>query len=81
MQFKVRETRLQDFENRQNPIEIENDPFIQLNVKQQELITEWQRRQHGVINNCKEVYNWAIKNGIAKEQARAVLPLEGLTPK
>ena len=45
----------------------------QLNVKQQEL-TEWQRRQHGVINNCKEVYNWAIKNGIAKEQARAVLP-------
>ncbi len=78
MQFKVRETRLQDFENRQNSIEIENDPAIQLNVKQQELITEWQRRQHGVINNCKEVYNWAIKNGIAKEQARAVLP-EGLT--
>ena len=59
-----------------NPIEIENDP-LQLNVKQQEL-TEWQRRQHGVINNCKEVYNWAIKNGIAKEQARAVLPR--LTP-
>ena len=78
MQFKIRETRLQDLKNRQNSIEIENDPAIQLNVKQQELVTEWQRRQHGVINNCREVYEWAIKNGIAKEQARAVLP-EGLT--
>ena len=78
MQFKIRETRLQDLKNRQNSIEIENDPTIQLNVKQQELVTEWQRRQHGVINNCREVYEWAIKNGIAKEQARAVLP-EGLT--
>ena len=78
MDFKIRETRLQDLTNRQNSVEIENDPALQLNVKQQELITEWQRRQHGVINNCKQVYEWAIENGIAKEQARAVLP-EGLT--
>ena len=42
------------------------------------LLTEWQRRQHGVINRAKEVYQWAVENGIAKEQARAVLP-EGLT--
>ena len=76
--FTTRECRLQDHENRQNSIEIENDPSIQLDLKKQELITEWQRRQHGIINQSKELYNWAIENGIAKEQARAVLP-EGLT--
>ena len=48
-------------------------------MKKQELITEWSRRQHGIINQAKkDLYNWAIENGIAKEQARAVLP-EGLT--
>ena len=76
LEFTVRECRLQDDKNRQNSIEF--DPAIQLNAKDQELITEWQRRQHGVINRAKEVYEWAIQNGIAKEQARAVLP-EGLT--
>jgi len=76
LEFTVRECRLQDDKNRQNSIEF--DPAIQLNAKDQELITEWQRRQHGVINRAKEVYEWAIENGIAKEQARAVLP-EGLT--
>ena len=76
LEFTVRECRLQDDKNRQNSIEF--DPAIQLNIKDQELITEWQRRQHGVINRAKEVYEWAIENGIAKEQARAVLP-EGLT--
>lgn len=69
-----REARLQDHTNRQNSIEIENDPAIQLDLKKQDLITEWGRRQHGVINQAKEVYQWAIENGIAKEQARAVLP-------
>jgi thymidylate synthase (FAD) len=44
----------------------------------QDLVVEWGRRQHGLINRAKEVYQWAIDNGIAKEQARAVLP-EGLT--
>tara|TARA_R100000742_G_C4279216_1_gene103243 strand:+ start:4456 stop:5196 length:741 start_codon:yes stop_codon:yes gene_type:complete len=76
--FTIRECRLQDSTNRQNSIEIENDPSLQLDQSRQELITEWQRRQHGIINQSKEVYDWAIKNGIAKEQARVVLP-EGLT--
>ena len=78
LSFTIRECRLQDNKNRQNSIEIEDDPAIQLDLAKQELITEWQRRQHGVIHRAKEVYEWAIKNGIAKEQARAVLP-EGLT--
>jgi len=43
-----------------------------------EVATEWQRRQVGVINQCRDAYEWAINHGIAKEQARAVLP-EGLT--
>ena len=76
--FTVRECRLQDSTNRQNSIEIENDPSIQLDQSKQELITEWQRKQHGIIKQSKEVYEWAIKNGIAKEQARVVLP-EGCT--
>ena len=74
----VRETRMQDTTNRQNSIEVENDPSIQLNLKQQEIVTEWRRKQHGIINRSQEVYDWAIENGIAKEQARAVLP-EGNT--
>ena len=48
------------------------------NAKMQDLITEWGRRQNGIINQAKACYDWAIENGIAKEQARAVLP-EGLT--
>ena len=76
--FTTRECRLQDPKNRQNSIEIENDPSIQLDLHRQDLITNWQRKQHGIINQAKEAYNWAIENGIAKEQARAVLP-EGLT--
>ncbi len=76
LEFTTRECRLQDDKNRQNSLEF--DPSVQLNLKQQELITDWQRRQHGIINRAKEVYQWAIENGIAKEQARAVLP-EGLT--
>ena len=67
----------QDHENRQNSIEIENDPALQMNLKQQELIAEWNRRQSGVIETSRKTYEWAIENGIAKEQAR-VLP-EGLT--
>ena len=78
LSFITRECRLQDEKNRQNSIDIEEDPALQLDLKKQELITDWQRRQHGVINQAKEAYKWAIDNGIAKEQARAVLP-EGLT--
>ena len=76
--FTIRECRLQDTTNRQNSIEIENDPNIQMDQKTVDLITDWQRRQHGVIKQARQAYDWAIANGIAKEQARAVLP-EGLT--
>jgi thymidylate synthase (FAD) len=77
-EFVTRECRLQDTKNRQNSIEIETDPSIQENAKMSDLIIEWGRRQHGVINQARACYQWAIDNGIAKEQARAVLP-EGLT--
>jgi len=67
--FVTREARLQDFKNRQNSIEIEDDL---------ELMSEWNKRQLSLIEKTSDVYDWAINNGIAKEQARAVLP-EGLT--
>lgn len=66
--FVHREARLQDMKNRQNSIEV-NDPFLEL---------DWQKRQEKLIETVSDTYNWAIKNGIAKEQARSVLP-EGLT--
>ena len=78
LSFTIKECRLQDDKNRQNSIDIENDPSIQDDKSKQELIANWQRRQHGIINQAKEAYKWAIDHGIAKEQARAVLP-EGLT--
>ena len=67
-QFVLREARLQDTKNRQNSIETDD-------VK---LSAEWRMRQQDVIDTAKEHYNWAISNGIAKEQARVVLP-EGCT--
>jgi thymidylate synthase (FAD) len=67
--FVTREARLQDTKNRQNSIEIEDDL---------ELMVEWHRAQHRVLFAVEREYKWAIDNGIAKEQARAVLP-EGLT--
>jgi thymidylate synthase (FAD) len=73
LSFVLREARLQDPKNRQNSIEIvpqdEDDEF---------LIHEWNRRQQDVIDLARENYKWAVDCGIAKEQARAVLP-EGLT--
>ena len=68
-QFVTREARLQDTKNRQNSIELDIDS---------ELHYEWEIEQRKVIDKAKEVYEWAIKNGIAKEQARVVLP-EGCT--
>ena len=76
--FTKRECRLQDTKNRQNSIEIENDPSLVDNQSHQDLIAEWNRRQQGVIETSRKTYEWAIEKGIAKEQARAVLP-EGLT--
>lgn len=71
--FVIREARLQDQKNRQNSVEIDiNDP------EQRETARMWVEKQHEVIKLTKEVHQWAIRNGIAKEQARAVLP-EGLT--
>ena len=64
-QFVTREARLQDTKNRQNSIEIDNESDLQY---------EWELQQQKVIDVSKEVYEWAIGNGIAKEQARVVLP-------
>jgi len=68
-QFVLREARLQDKTNRQNSVEIDSDEDIHY---------EWHMKQQQVIDKAKEVYEWAINSGIAKEQARAVLP-EGNT--
>lgn len=78
LEFTTREARLQDSKNRQNSIEIENDPSIQEDQAKQELISEWNRKQAGITKLATQAYQWAIENNIAKEQARALLP-EGLT--
>ena len=67
LNFVLREARLQDPKNRQNSISTENLA----------LQAWWQERQKRVIEEARNAYDWAITNGIAKEQARAVLP-EGL---
>ena len=68
MQFMLREARLQDLENRQNSIKVDDT----------ELSTMWRRKQEEVVRSSLDAYTWATENGIAKEQARAVLP-EGCT--
>jgi thymidylate synthase (FAD) len=68
LDFVLREARLQDTKNRQNSVETDNLA----------LQAFWQTQQNKVIEAAKNAYEWAIQNGIAKEQARAVLP-EGLT--
>lgn len=68
LEFVVREARLQDTKNRQNSIETDDT----------ELKKDWQAKQLMLIHEAKLAYKWAIENGIAKEQARAILP-EGLT--
>jgi thymidylate synthase (FAD) len=66
--FNIREARLQDTANRQNSIETDN---IGLSLN-------WETQQDYVLHAATKAYRWAIENGIAKEQARAVLP-EGIT--
>ena len=66
--FEIRETRLQDEKNRQNSVETDD---ILLNQ-------HWIQQQKRVTDIANYAYKWAIENGIAKEQARTVLP-EGLT--
>jgi thymidylate synthase (FAD) len=68
LSFVLREARLQDTKNRQNSVETDN-PALQ---------AFWETQQNRVLDAAKGAYEWAIQNGIAKEQARAVLP-EGLT--
>jgi thymidylate synthase (FAD) len=74
--FTTREARLQDTKNRQNSIEIGIDGWIDDRGKDK--IGTWNIMQELALNASKDAYKWAIENGIAKEQARAVLP-EGLT--
>ena len=68
LSFEIREARLQDLKNRQNSIKTDNE----------ELELEWRQKQEDLIKQATDTYTWAIENGIAKEQARAVLP-EGNT--
>jgi thymidylate synthase (FAD) len=66
--FEYKEARIQDTKNRQNSIITDNS----------QLHAEWEAQQKQVIKTAQQTYEWAISNGIAKEQARAVLP-EGMT--
>jgi thymidylate synthase (FAD) len=72
LSFVTREARLQDTKNRQNSIEIDR-----LNEEHTAIEREWYERQIDLIEYVRDTYTWAVANGIAKEQARAVLP-EGL---
>jgi thymidylate synthase (FAD) len=67
--FVLREARLQDLTNRQNSVKIHSND---------ELIKKWYEYQTAVIDSARKTYDWALENGIAKEQARSVLP-EGNT--
>ena len=68
--FVCREARLQDTKNRQNSIDISET--------EKELKKQWEMQQQNIIDVAQNTYKWALSNGIAKEQARAVLP-EGIT--
>lgn len=67
LDFEIREARLQDKKNRQNSIETDDETLKDI----------WKIKQRDLQKSVKETYDWAIDNGIAKEQARAVLP-EGM---
>ena len=71
--FEFKEARLQDTKNRQNSIELAG-----ATLGEQNLIEQWRNKQAVLANEASTVYQWALDNGIAKEQARAVLP-EGIT--
>ena len=73
LDFEIRETRLQDTKNRQNSVTLDLS-----NTEDRELNNLWREKQQEMIRLAKDTYTWAVTNGIAKEQARAVLP-EGRT--
>jgi len=72
LSFELRDARKQDTKNRQNSIELEGT------LDDENLKESWTIKQKDFVNKSIELYFWAITNGIAKEQARAVLP-EGMT--
>lgn len=69
LEFEYREARFQDTKNRQNSLELDVT-----NPDHRELADIWVEMQRKVINAARDAYVWAVTNGIAKEQARAVLP-------
>ena len=69
LNFVIREARLQDAKNRQNSVELD-----MADADQRELARLWEEKQQSVIRAAREAYTWAVTNGIAKEQARSVLP-------
>ena len=71
--FELREARLQDTKNRQNSIEMNL-----MTTEERQLAYQWENLQNDLLKRTKEVYTWALDKGIAKEQARAILP-EGNT--
>ena len=73
LSFELREARLQDVKNRQNSVDLDME-----NSEHRELVRIWNEKQHAVIKAARDAYTWAVENGIAKEQARSVLP-EGNT--
>lgn len=73
LHFETREARLQDLKNRQNSVVIDHT-----DEAERLLAIEWERAQKRVLYTVEKEYKWAIENGIAKEQARAILP-EGNT--
>lgn len=73
-ELQRRECRFQDTKNRQNSLEPDFD-----DNKQRQVAYQWEVLQDALIKKTTEVYAWALEQGVAKEQARAILP-EGLTP-
>ena len=73
LSFETRDARLQDKDNRQNSVELDNDDETHRRLNE-----DFRMKQHALWRQAQDTYEWAIDNGIAKEQARAVLP-EGMT--
>ena len=71
--FELREARLQDTKNRQNSIEMNL-----MTTEERQIEYQWENLQNDLLKRTKDVYTWALDKGIAKEQARAILP-EGNT--
>ena len=73
LSFETRDARLQDKDNRQNSVELDNDDETHCRLNE-----DFRMKQHALWRQAQNTYEWAIEKGIAKEQARAVLP-EGMT--